>query len=336
MKIRIHIDRAGAIASGNGTWGDQIVDVDLARLTPSQRNVLTDADDLNGATDLTKTPRLPHQQGACSDIDTASASNMAWEHLPTVCAVGEDPTDTVAKILDAIGQDRMAVARRRAELEREWRAEAEAAIAEVLALPIASWISSPPARAQIPLGWRTKQVRSAIEGDPRVKSRLAEAEVEAEKQRAESVRRMEAEVAAAAEAEAIETESRNAWIEAHGSDRLRRLAREGIECRAVYRDEFIAFERPGWVAEDRVLGGSKKPRNAPTSALELLDEARSTLPAEERHEAKLVHWIAKNVCSEDDEPTHDHGPECEWRGYVVIAPYRGEEIVYGAPSVLAL
>lgn len=68
---------------------------------------------------------------------------------------------------------------------------------------------------------------------------------------------------------------RRAWIEQHGSTRLRTCVAEGIECTAAYVDERLAMERPGWcLAPSRMEIGV--PRNPPTHATALLEEARAT------------------------------------------------------------
>lgn len=118
---------------------------------------------------------------------------------------------------------------------------------------------------------------------------------------------------AAEEAEAVE---RNSWIAEHGSPRLRRLAAESIECGAVYRDERLAAERPGWEWEDAIPDGlaeREAPRNAPEAALDLLDRARETAP-----DATLG-FVADA----------DHG-----RGYVASATFLGRAIVLGRDQLV--
>ena len=76
------------------------------------------------------------------------------------------------------------------------------------------------------------------------------------------------------------------WIEEHGSRRLRRCLAEGIECQAIYRDERIALELPGW--EYGAVLGAQEARNPPEEALDLLDAARAKLDQGRRQEARLA------------------------------------------------
>ena len=77
------------------------------------------------------------------------------------------------------------------------------------------------------------------------------------------------------------------WTAAHGSDRLRRIAAEGMlgSSYATYRDERLALELPGWDWERSHDGEGVEPRNPPAQAFETLDAARAMVPG-----AKLVAW----------------------------------------------
>lgn len=106
------------------------------------------------------------------------------------------------------------------------------------------------------------------------------------------------------------------WAAAHGSPRLRRCLAEGIECEAVYRDERLALEYPGWRREVDVPGERQEPRNPPGAAFELLDEARKNPLTQD---AVLAFWVAP------------YQLPVPWRGYVAIASSPFGEIVYGGP-----
>lgn len=76
-----------------------------------------------------------------------------------------------------------------------------------------------------------------------------------------------------AKAEA-ETAARAAWIEEHGSERLRLLLAGGYELAAAYRGERLAVELPGWNADPNLfatvgcrLGETMAARNPPLEAL---------------------------------------------------------------------
>lgn len=133
-----------------------------------------------------------------------------------------------------------------------------------------------------------------------------------------------------AEREKAEAAEREAWIREYGSPRLRRLLEEGIEHGTVYRDERLALERPDWSYNDKVI--TREPRNAPMAALELLDEARKTVP-----DARLVYWVTTLPCGCEEDC---YCEAKEVRGYTCEADFLGRKIVYrvhpdGTPPVPA-
>jgi hypothetical protein len=101
------------------------------------------------------------------------------------------------------------------------------------------------------------------------------------------------------------------WVRAHGSERLRRILDDGYlpNSVAVYRDERLAVERPGWrwnaATPGKVAGD---PRNPTVEAFEVLDQALAVDPA-----AKLRYWAVPNA----------------WSGCVAVAQFLGKPIVYG-------
>lgn len=109
---------------------------------------------------------------------------------------------------------------------------------------------------------------------------------------------------------------RAAWINQRGSRRLKRLLAEGIEHEAVYRDERLAMERPGWEWEPDEIA-LHSPRNPPEEALDLLDRARTTAP-----DAVLMHYVAEADGNDDemDQPSRE-------RGYVAAANFLSRTIV---------
>lgn len=157
--------------------------------------------------------------------------------------------------------------------------------------------------------------------------RLDEVESEIDRRKVENAEKKAAAAAEKAAAEKAAAEEAAAWIEAHGSQRLCRLLDEGIELRAVYRDERLAMERPGWQWRDDV-GKLHEPRNASTEALAMLDVARDILPQDERASAKL-HWWTVEACDHDCDGDNDcPGYHEGIRTYVVIAEFLGREIQF--------
>ncbi len=154
----------------------------------------------------------------------------------------------------------------------------------------------------------------------RRREQLASQKAEAERRRAA------AEVQNRAKADRERAE-REVWIEAHGSDRLRRLVAEEIEYRAVYSRERLALERPGW-AWAVMPGAAAEPRNAPTVALDLLDQARASVPEDQREDVRLVRWTVEFASGDDygddsyDEPETVHGYTCEARFLGRVIVYR--------------
>lgn len=145
---------------------------------------------------------------------------------------------------------------------------------------------------------RLRQAREEADrrnAEDKANAERAKAEQEAEKARKER----EKEAAKARKEAEIE-----AWANQYGSDRLRRCVAEGIECGAIYRSERLNLEYPGWEIDDSSLPSWDEPRNPPTEALELLDKARASLPAdwseEDRKLATLVYWSKED----DDCETH--------------------------------
>lgn len=133
-----------------------------------------------------------------------------------------------------------------------------------------------------------------------------------------------------AEAEAKETAIRNAWIAAHGSDRLKRLLAEDIECDAVYETERLALERPGWAYDKSTRGEANTARNSKQEGLDLLDEARKTAD-----DAQLVWWVVEHEHSDNCDEYRDDCPKYDWKGYACTAEFLGRDIVFGVPEEYA-
>ena len=118
------------------------------------------------------------------------------------------------------------------------------------------------------------------------------------------------------------------WITEHGSDRLKRLLSEGIECESVYLDERIAAERPGWSYQCDRRGEAEEVRNARQEGLDLLDEARKTDP-----QAKLAWWTIDH--EHDGCEDAEDCPRYDWKGYACTSIFLGSDIVYGVPEEYA-
>ena len=116
-------------------------------------------------------------------------------------------------------------------------------------------------------------------------------------------------------------------FELHGSDRLKRLVKEEIECERTYRDERLAAEYPDWRWIKKVQGVDEQPRNAPLEAIDLLDSARQAIET-----AQLVRWEIHHTCN--DGCFHGECPEYDWEGYAATAncPFdESEGVIFGGP-----
>lgn len=153
----------------------------------------------------------------------------------------------------------------------------------------------------------------------------APAQAEADRINALRAERMATAEREAAEREAEAARDRAEWIEAHGSERLRRCTAEGIECEAAYRDERIAAERPGWRWERKVAGQDRDPRNPPVEAFMLLDEARKVDP-----QCTLRRWVVDHECNEDC--VGGDCPKYDFAGYVAMGKLLGQDIIFGGPD----
>lgn len=124
--------------------------------------------------------------------------------------------------------------------------------------------------------------------------------------------------------EARAAEARAAWIERHGSERLKVCLREGFEHRAAYLDERLAAERPGWVKAVRSRRISlADPRNPPAGALALLAEGRASDPR-----ARLRYATIERRGAVERKPG-ERASKFAWIGFVVTGRLDGERITLG-------
>jgi hypothetical protein len=125
-----------------------------------------------------------------------------------------------------------------------------------------------------------------------------------------------------------------AWASKHGSERLRRIVQEGFlaDSLAVYRDERLAKERPGWRWASEAPGKDRgDPRNPPLEALQLLEQARAAQP-----DAKLRYWmVTKGDLVDETVALELDADGVRWTGYAVVAEFLGRDVVCGVPSELS-
>ena len=140
-------------------------------------------------------------------------------------------------------------------------------------------------------GVQTERATRLAESEAAASTRAAEAEAErrdvaamrAEEERRQAAHAAENECrrAAAAQAALAYTAEREAWVVVHGSERLRAALVLGLlaECDAVYCDERLAVERPGWEWEPESVEVQAL-RNPSVEQLSELAAARRRYPAQ--------------------------------------------------------
>lgn len=122
--------------------------------------------------------------------------------------------------------------------------------------------------------------------EPWHKYPIREAEALAVRRAAIVAARKQADDDAAAAKVAAAMAERDAWIDAHGSDHLRRMRAEGIGHTQTYLGERLAVDRPGWQFIGMARGKESPPvEDVPAEAFAVLDAARVTAP-----KAKLIRW----------------------------------------------
>jgi hypothetical protein len=201
------------------------------------------------------------------------------------------------------------VAKRKAKREEE---EAELAVAKAKrAAEVAAWLAAPYDVLAATVGI-SPGIYTTLKGPdlPEINVGRDSPELTARAKAAAA-----ANLAAAEKQKAEREADRAAWIVVHGSPRLQRLVAEKIEHDAVYRDERLALELPGWEWYSRVSGDDDEARNATEGALVFLDEARKQAPT-----AKLAYWV-HNEHGEYGATSSKCIAGCKrpaWRGYVAL------------------
>ena len=142
--------------------------------------------------------------------------------------------------------------------------------------------------------------------------------------RADAEARKERRLAEIETAKAQKEIERLTWIAAHGSERLKRCMEEEIEYEAIYKDERLAVERPGWIWTSNAVGEINDPRNPPVEAFAVLDEARKTVS-----DATLSYWTVER---DEDDYVGEDDDKYAWTGYVALSEFLGRMIVYGLPA----
>ena len=298
IKVRMEVDREMAIRAGFNRAGT--VDVPLPDdLTAEQREIVLSLPvDYNGIFDLTTLPWIDGKR-----YDSVN--------VPFVLPPVPDSTATSLKVqLDAYPA---AVARYRQALADQVSTYATVVLKEMRFAQFADRIDTLKAFLSPDKAAELERLRERLEAKRRAERERAERIEQEQRERKAAAERERAQVKQAEQAKQAE------WIEQHGSPRLRRLLKEGIECGAVYRDERRALERPDWLDWREDGYDCKSPRNPPQGAIDLLDRARVTDPG-------CGLWYYTREAVEDD----GYGPvelDREY-GYLVLGEFMGRDVVY--------
>ena len=245
MKIVIEVNRDAALRTGRDEYGVSVVEIPASELTDEER------------AELARTVRRTGDPPADCDLTHGQNTDPA-----------EATPETVRVEIEARIRSRREVREAEKKRAEEVRTKREAEIQRLLALP---------------LGERIKQFRYTGSGgwsvighpsDPRLERWEEEAKAE--------LRRVEAEAAERSKKTEAENEARKrqaremveTWVREHGSERLRLIVEENLldDSMAVYRDERLALELPGW--EWDTDGANKDIRNPSIEALRALAAAR--------------------------------------------------------------
>lgn len=249
-----------------------------------------------------------------SKFSSMPDSFPVWEYdeFPTVGKLVQDTVDFYNRKKE-----------REAQEEAKKKAEHEELVQRVLTSPLEDLYGGSYDRYSYNYPLSVSDVRN----DERVQSVLQKVDSEISRLETEYKQKIKARQKAYDEACAKAEREKAEWIESHGSNRLKRMIKEDIECEAVYRDERLEADRPGWEYSDNCRGEYDDPRNVPEDAFNLLDEARKTEP-----DAKLVYWTVEHICDPEDFDPYYESPKYDWTGYVAVSEFLDKEIVFGLPT----
>ncbi len=246
VKIVVSVTKDRAIKAGSADWGYRPVEIDLARLSPEELNVVADFNDKNG---------VLHPQGMCKHYSEATPEN-AVDMVRQMVANAAEKAKAESKKIDKIAQEiREGMESGTYVHVYEMHCTAKDKVIEVypdLAAQYYAYVDKMQDAANLEIAKRHQEQNDRLL-------------VEREKEAAKKTKK--------------EAEKTN-WIATNGSEHLRRLTAEKIKCQGIYADERLVADRPGWVysASSDVLNDAREsdPYNPPPSAVELLDKARET------------------------------------------------------------
>lgn len=252
MRIAIEVKRDAALRAGRDIYGISIVEVPASDFSAEEREELTytrnrpeaDCDLSQGVRDFG------------SPVDSQVTS-------PSEATPGAIHEEIAARITARRNQEE------EAEREKEERAaRREAGLVADLALPVDKRVQNT---------WGTWEVDHYPTDDGRFSAWAEEAQAEADRRNERDKKKKEAKEAEEAARRAAEQTEIEAWIRYRGSDRLRMILDEDLldDSMAVYRDERLAVELPGWSWNEG--GKGRYIRNPSLSSIQALRDARKDI-----------------------------------------------------------
>lgn len=309
MRIRVQVNVSESIRRGNPSESTAIVEIgteQLAQLTEQDRD------------DLAYGVRERH--GTLAFDPPCYSGTVAEPTFAAVLAVAREVGAKRRAEAAKAAADEAEAARLLAEIDVQKLAEAYDARNGFLYGACSDALTSHLGR-KVDIGV-VQAAESLIERDKAVRDAVFDLYHQREK--AENKRRneeVEARDRQEQERKKKSQQEKEAWIAQHGSTRLKRMLAEKIELDAVYRDERLATDRPGWQWLSNLPGNTDDPRNPPESAFATLDEARKTDP-----DAYLQRYTVEH---EHDEDCYDECPEFDESRYVAETRFLGRLIVFG-------
>jgi len=259
MKIAIEVKRDAALRAGRDEYGISVVEIPASELTEAER------------AELALTCR--RTEAPMADCDLAEFMRDLPGNRP-IQRQATDPAEATAETVRAEIEARIGL-RVRIKAEEKERAEAKRRETEeknrqLLALPVEERLTKRFAN----LDWKVVAHPRGPLAPPEFGPWAAEAQAEADRRNAaiaELAKKTEAGNEAGKARKRGEVE---AWIRERGSERLLMILEEDLldDSMAVYHDERLAAELPGWEWDDD--GADKEIRNPSETALRALREAR--------------------------------------------------------------
>ena len=269
-----------AVATGDEPKREQELVINLAALQPEQRAVLLDArNKVDGAVKLVAI----EPKSYTDDKSAWYESTLQADEIQTVESVLAHLQTRTAQI--AAAEAVQAGLRAKANAEKIAEARAYLADESKHAPTMRGW---PDAPNYDEIQSLTEQVNAEQEW------RRTVAREKAEQEKAEQEAKKE-----------VRHQNRLTWVDAHGSDRLKRGLAAGHDCARLYYTERAAVEYPGFVVDFGDKAAWKARACPSVAALDVLDETNDAHP---EAEVEIV-WMTTPPGADDDDDTEHEGVE---------------------------